>query len=225
MVPVYNEAGSIARTLSGLAAYRAKGHRVVVVDGGSTDSTSDLAAPLADRVIRSGKGRALQQNWGAKEVDAEVLLFLHADTELPEHADELIIQALSEGKVWGRFDVAIAGRLRWLKVISALMNFRSRLTGIATGDQAIFVRKSVFEQLGGFAEMPLMEDIDLSRRLKRFGRPACLRSKVTTSGRRWEHDGLWRTVILMWKLRFLFLLGVSPAKLAKMYRDTRDAVA
>ena len=225
MVPVYNEACSIARTLSGLAAYRAKGHRVVVVDGGSTDSTSDLAAPLADRVILSGKGRALQQNCGAKGAGAEVLLFLHADTELPEHADELIIQALSEGKLWGRFGVAIAGRLRWLKVISALMNFRSRLTGIATGDQAIFVRKSVFDQVGGFAEIPLMEDIDLSRRLKRFGRPACLRSKVTTSGRRWEHDGLWRTVILMWKLRFLFLLGVSPAKLAKMYRDTRDAVA
>ena len=223
VVPVYNEANSVIKTLSALACYRAKGQRVIVVDGGSTDSTPELSAPLADFVIRSAKGRAFQQNAGAKLAEADVLLFLHADTALPDHADELIAEALSMGKVWGRFDISIAGSLRWLKVISTLMNIRSRLTGIATGDQAIFVRKSVFEQLGGFSEIPLMEDIELSKRLKRFGPPACIRNKVITSGRRWETDGLCKTVILMWKLRLLYFLGASPDRLAKLYRDTRDA--
>lgn len=223
VVPVYNEANSVIKTLSALACYRAKGHGVVVVDGGSTDSTPELSAPFADVVIRSSKGRAFQQNAGAKRAEADVLLFLHADTALPDHADRLIIEALSGGKFWGRFDVSIAGRPWGLKLISALMNIRSRLTGIATGDQAIFVRKSVFKQIGGFAEISLMEDIELSKRLKRVGRPACLKSRVTTSGRRWETDGLCKTVLLMWKLRLLYFLGVSPHRLAKLYRDTRDA--
>ena len=222
VVPVYNEADSVIKTLSALACYRAKGHRIIVVDGGRTDSTPELSAPFADVVICSSKGRALQQNAGAKLADADVLLFLHADTALPDHADSLIIVAMSDGKVWGRFDVSIVGRLRWLKLISTLMNIRSRLTGIATGDQAIFVRKSVFEQIGGFAEIPLMEDIELSKRLKKLGRPACLKARVTTSGRRWETDGLCKTVILMWKLRLLYFLGSSPNRLAKLYRDTRD---
>ena len=223
VVPVYNEADSVLKTLSALACYRAKGHRIIVVDGGSTDSTPELSAPFADGVIRSSKGRAFQQNAGAKLAEADVLLFLHADTALPDHADKLLVEALSGGKVWGRFDVSIAGRPWGLKLISALMNIRSRLTGIATGDQAIFVRKSVFEQLGGFPEIPLMEDIELSKRLKRFGRPVCIRNKVITSGRRWETDGLCKTVLLMWKLRLLYFLGVSPDRLAKLYRDTRDA--
>ena len=172
IVPVYNEAASVVETLAALQPYRAKGHQLIVVDGGSSDSTLERSAPLADEVIRSGKGRALQQNAGAKIADAEVLLFLHADTLLPDRADTLLADALEKGKDWGRFDVSISGGLPGLRVVSTLMNVRSRLTGIATGDQAIFVRKSVFEQLGGFSEIPLMEDIELSTRLKKIGWPA-----------------------------------------------------
>ena len=223
IVPVYNEAASVVETLAALQPYRAKGHQLIVVDGGSSDSTLERSAPLADEVIRSGKGRALQRNAGAKIADAEVLLFLHADTLLPDRADTLLADALAKGKDWGRFDVSISGGLPGLRVVSTLMNVRSRLTGIATGDQAIFVRKSVFEQLGGFSEIPLMEDIELSTRLKKIGWPACLKARVRTSGRRWEVDGLGRTIMLMWKLRLLYFLGADPAKLAKIYRDTRHA--
>jgi rSAM/selenodomain-associated transferase 2 len=156
-------------------------------------------------------------NAGAARTRGEVLLFLHADTLLPDGADRCLQRALAAGHRWGRFDVRIAGSSPWLGVIACLMNLRSRLTGIATGDQAIFVERALFDQLGGYAAMPLMEDIELSRRLCATGRPACLRERVLTSGRRWEARGVWRTVFLMWRLRWRYWRGEAPESLARAY--------
>jgi len=182
---------------------------VIVVDGGSEDATRELAAGLCDRVVVAPRGRALQMNAGAREAKGGILVFLHADTRLPPDADQLV-----QGSLWGRFDVRIEGRHPLLKVVAWAMNLRSRLTGIATGDQAIFVRRDGFP---GFPELPLMEDVAFSRAMKRHSRPACLREKVVTSGRRWESGGVMRTIVLMWRLRLLFFLGVPPDQLARRY--------
>ena len=216
IVPAWNEAGGIHHSLAPLQPWRGRGHEVIVVDGGSDDDTVHLATPLADRVIRAPRGRANQQNAGAAVAKGEGLVFLHADTRLPGEADALIQRALATHH-WGRFDVRIAGRHPGLPLVAALMNRRSRLSGIATGDQAIFVRREAFEAVGGFPAQPLMEDIELSRRLKRLGRPACLRPPVTTSGRRWDEHGFWRTVWLMWHLRLAYFFGADPADLARAY--------
>jgi rSAM/selenodomain-associated transferase 2 len=218
VVPVLNEAQGIQATLQALALLRQRGARVVVVDGGSQDDTRALAQAHADAVIEGQRGRALQMNAGAALGWGEVLLFLHADTKLPEHADAHLLQALSQGHVWGRFDVRIDGRPRMLAVVAAMMNLRSRWTGIATGDQAIFMRRETFAQVGGFAPQPLMEDIDLSQRLRAVGPPACLRQRVLTSGRRWEQRGVWRTIALMWRLRWRYWRGESAHSLAEDYR-------
>ena len=218
VMPVLNEAVIIEEALARLALLRARGAEVIVADGGSGDATPRLAAPLADKVVAAPKGRARQMNQGAALAKGEVLLFLHADTALPDGADRLVAAALADPcRLWGRFDVAIAGRHPALGSIAATMNWRSRLTGIATGDQAIFVRRAAFEAVGGFPDIPLMEDIAISRALKRLGRPACLSARVTTSGRRWEEGGLVRTVLLMWRLRLAFFLGADPARLAFRY--------
>ena len=217
ILPALDEAESIPATLACLQPLRALGHEVILVDGGSTDGTPTLAAPRVDRVITSPRGRARQMNAGAAQAQGEALVFVHADTHLPEGAGSLISDALQH-RLWGRFDVRIAGRPWVLKVIAALMNGRSRLTGITTGDQAIFVRRDTFAALGGFPDLPLMEDIALSRRLKRLGPPACLRQRVTTSGRRWESQGPWRTILLMWWLRFDYWRGVPAESLAGRYR-------
>lgn len=216
IVPVLNEAPNIAHALTRLLPLQARGVRVIVVDGGSSDDTRMLAMPLADMVLESSPGRAAQMNAGAAASHGDALLFLHADTTLPPNADALIAAALRDHH-WGRFDVAIAGAHPLLPVIAASMNLRSRSTGIATGDQAIFMRRAAFDQVGGYAAIPLMEDIDISKRLKRIGRPACLRARVTTSGRRWERHGVWRTIILMWRLRLAFFLGADPHALALAY--------
>jgi rSAM/selenodomain-associated transferase 2 len=213
-VPALNEAAGIRAALQALAPLRARGHEVIVVDGGSDDGTADLARPLCDRVVVTPSGRALQMNAGAREAGGEVLIFLHADTALPPDAAEVVVESIKH-HVWGRFDVEIEGRQPLLKVVAWSMNLRSRLTGIATGDQAIFVRRSAFS---GFAEIPLMEDIAFSRAMKRRGAPACLRSRVRTSGRRWESRGVLRTVLLMWRLRLAYALGADPARLAEKYR-------
>ena len=219
IVPVFNEAPGITAHLHALAPLRARGVQVVVADGGSTDDTAARAAPWADQVLAAPKGRARQMNAGAAAVDAEVLLFLHADTQLPPDADRLVLQGLQSGAHrWGRFDVRISGRWAGLPMVAALMNLRSRLSGIATGDQALFVRRNAFVQVGGYVDQPLMEDIALSRSLKRLGPPLCLRQRVTTSGRRWDTRGPWRTVLLMWQLRLLYWLGASPERLARRYR-------
>jgi rSAM/selenodomain-associated transferase 2 len=218
VMPVLDEAVGIVGTLQALAPLRARGAELIVVDGGSRDRSAALAAPLADRVLCTARGRALQMNAGARAAQGELLLFLHADTRLPDAADQVLAAALSAGAQWGRFDVHIEGRARMLRVVAALMNLRSRASGIATGDQAIFVRRALFEAVGGYPEQPLMEDIELSRRLRRHARPACLRARVTTSGRRWESRGVWRTIVLMWRLRWRYWRGESAEALAQAYR-------
>ncbi len=218
VMPVLNEAGGITATLQALAPLRAAGHEVIVVDGGSQDSTAALAALHASRVLTSAKGRARQMNAGAAVATGDVLLFLHADTTLPAQADVAVLQALARGARWGRFDVSITGGAMLFPLVSALMNLRSRLSGIATGDQAIFVERQLFTELGGYANQPLMEDIELSRRLRAHSRPACLRARVATSGRRWQQQGVWRTVLLMWWLRWRYWRGASPEALARAYR-------
>ena len=197
-----------------------RGAQRIVVDGGSDDTTVTLATDHAERVAIAAPGRASQMNAGAGEASGDVLLFLHADTLLPENADQMIDQALAQ-RPWGRFDVRIAERGAWPVVVAWFMNRRSRLTGIATGDQAMFMRREVFQHLGGFAPIPLMEDIEISTRLKRLGRPACLRAHVVTSGRRWARHGPARTIWLMWRLRLAYFLGADPARLAARYADTR----
>ena len=216
VVPVLNEAQDIAAFLAPLQALRELGHEVIVVDGDSGDSTADAARPLADHVVTSPRGRAIQMNCGARIGSGDALIFLHADTQLPDNAPGLIEKALMH-HAWGRFDVKIAGRSGWLPVIAAMMNLRSRLTGIATGDQAIFVSRAAFDAVGGYPDQPLMEDIELSKRLKRIGPPACLRARVATSGRRWERHGAWRTILLMWRLRFDYWRGVPATRLVAQY--------
>jgi rSAM/selenodomain-associated transferase 2 len=218
IMPVLDEAAGIAAALAALAPYRRNGAETIVVDGGSQDGTAEAARPLADRVIATPRGRAAQMNAGAGLAQGDVLLFLHADTRLPGDADRLIRDGLTRtGRAWGRFDIAIAGRSVLLPMVAFTMNLRSRLTGIATGDQAMFVTREAFVQAGGFADIALMEDIDLSKRLKRISPPLCLRERVTTSGRRWDQHGVLRTVLLMWRLRLGYFLGAEPALLARRY--------
>ena len=218
VVPALDEAADIEAALQALAPLRARGAEVIVVDGGSADGTAQLAKPLADRVLVSPRGRARQMNTGAAAARSDVLLFLHADTRLPEAADAALHEAVARGAAWGRFDVQIDGRPRMLRLVAALMNQRSRLTGIATGDQAIFVRCDLFQRIGGFPDQPLMEDIEISRRLRALARPCCLRQRVVTSGRRWESRGVWRTIFLMWRLRWRYWRGESAQTLAEAYR-------
>jgi rSAM/selenodomain-associated transferase 2 len=225
IVPVLNEHATIEAALLRLAPLRERGARVVVVDGGSHDGTLGAAAPHADSAIVAARGRGLQMNAGARDAaaaDADVLLFLHADTELPAEADRLIFRALSNARrVWGRFDVDIVGRSRWLPVVAFMMNWRSRLTGICTGDQAIFVTRGAFLALEGFAPIALMEDIDFARRAKRLSAPLALSARVRTSGRRWDTHGAWRTIVLMWRLRLAYFFGADPDELAQRYRAMR----
>ncbi len=203
----------IRAALEALAPLRVRGHEVIVADGGSEDGTAQSAAALCDRVVLAARGRAAQMNAGAAAAGGDALVFLHADTRLPAHADELILDSL-QVYLWGRFDVEIDGRHRLLKAVACGMNLRSRLTGIATGDQAIFVRRGSFP---GFPEIALMEDIAFSTAMKRLGPPACRRETVLTSGRRWESRGVLRTILLMWRLRLMYFLGARPEALARIY--------
>jgi rSAM/selenodomain-associated transferase 2 len=218
IVPALDEEAGIEPALRALSALRARGAEVIVVDGGSRDRTVALAQPLCDRLVTAPRGRAAQMNAGAGAAHGDVLLFLHADTRLPADADRLVLEGLARsGRPWGRHDVRIDGRHPLFPLIAAMMNLRSRLTGIATGDQAIFVAKTAFAAIGGFPDLALMEDIVLSRRLKRLGRPLCLTARVSTSARRWEKHGIVRTILTMWRLRLAFFLGAEPAKLAASY--------
>ncbi|MCX7162033.1 MAG: TIGR04283 family arsenosugar biosynthesis glycosyltransferase [Rhodocyclales bacterium] len=217
IMPVLDEAPQIVEHLLRLQAWRAKGVELIVVDGGSSDGTPALAGPLADRVLTAPRGRAAQMNAGAAAGQAAVLLFLHADTTLPANAVTALRTAMDDGAAWGRFDVRIDGRQPLLRLVEGLMNLRSRLTGIATGDQAIFVRREAFDLVGGYADLPLMEDIALSAALKKLAAPACLHETVLTSGRRWERHGVLRTIVLMWWLRAAYFLGADPARLARRY--------
>jgi len=219
VMPVLDEADGIEATLLALAPLRARGVEVIVVDGGSRDDTPARARPLADRVVEGPRGRARQMNAGAALASAPLLLFLHADTRLPAQADGIVRGALAQhARAWGRFDVRIEGHSRMLPVVAAMMNRRSRCSGIATGDQAMFMTRSAFDAAGGFPDQPLMEDVELCKRLKRMSPPNCLRERVVTSGRRWQQRGVWRTIVLMWRLRLLYALGVSAERLAPWYR-------
>jgi rSAM/selenodomain-associated transferase 2 len=217
VMPVLNEAADIQAALLALAPFRQRGVEVIVVDGSSQDGTADLAKPLADVTMVTARGRASQMNAGAAAAHGDILLFLHADTRLPENADAQVLDGLARSeKVWGRFDVRIVGD-GLLRLVSLTMNWRSRLTGIATGDQALFVTSASFEAAGRFPSIALMEDVALSARLKRISRPLALRARVTTSPRRWHEHGTLRTILLMWQLRLRFFLGADPTKLARAY--------
>ena len=220
IIPTLNEAATIGETLRRV---RSSGRcEVIVVDGGSDDGTPELARPQADLVLSAGRGRARQMNVGARAASGQVLLFLHADTALPPDFPALLENALRNPRVvGGRFDVRLDTEGRLFRIIETLMNLRSRLSRIATGDQAIFVRSRTFRELGGYREAELMEDLELSYRLKRQGELACLRERVVTSARRWQRDGIVRTIGLMWLLRFLYFIGVSPSYLKTFYADTR----
>ncbi|MBS3804232.1 MAG: TIGR04283 family arsenosugar biosynthesis glycosyltransferase [Oleiphilaceae bacterium] len=219
IMPVWQEAGSIAAILAELQPWRQAGHQVIVVDGGSTDGTPERAGPLCDRLLISERGRARQMNIGAGAASGEVLLFLHADTRLPENALEELAAFGRSPRHWGRFDVRLSGRRLLFGLVAWFMNQRSRLTGIATGDQAIFARRSAFEGLRGFAPVPLMEDVELSGRLRLVSRPYCIHARAVTDSRRWESRGAWRTIWLMWRLRWRYWRGESPETLAMEYRS------
>ena len=219
IVPVLNEADVIETILRQLQGCRSCGHEVIVVDGGSTDATAHIALPLVDRIIHAPTGRACQMQAGADRACGELLWFLHADTRIPGNACHAILDALTPVKqCWGYFEVQFPERNRLLGLIAWMMNRRTRLTKIATGDQGIFVTRSLFRQVAGFRQIPLMEDIALSRSLKRHSQPACITMKLITSSRRWRRDGILRTILLLWSLRVAYFLGTSPATLAKYYK-------
>ena len=229
VIPALDEADGIVALLTDLRA-RFPAAELVVADGGSLDATATLAAPLADRIVPSPPGRARQANAGAAAATGTVLLFLHADTRLPDDAADAVAGALEDGgpgrdrwrgREWGRFDVRIAGAHPLLPTIAHAMNLRSRLSGVATGDQAMFAMRETFDAVGGYPDIALMEDVALSKRLRRRGSPACLRARAVTSGRRWDANGAARTILVMWALRLCFVLGVPPARLAAAYAALR----
>lgn len=217
IIPVFNEAENIVAMLMRLQAYRQQGHEVIVVDGGSSDNTIDCVTGMSDKLLISKSGRAIQMNIGAEHADGETLVFLHADTFLPDNADDLIVNVITQGYQWGRFNVQLSGQHILFRIIETMMNWRSCLTAIATGDQVIFIRRALFWQVGGYPEIKLMEDIELSKKLKHFERPACIKKRVLTSSRKWEKNGILRTQLLMWKLRLLYFFGASPDKLYSQY--------
>jgi rSAM/selenodomain-associated transferase 2 len=222
IVPALNEADGIVDTLRALQDMRGRGLEIIVADGGSSDDTVAVCAPLADRVIIADTGRARQMQAGATLARGSVLWFLHADSLAPRNADRAITTALGSGeRHWGRFDVRFPQAGLLLGVVAILMNLRSRLTGIATGDQGIFVTRALFERVNGYPQIPLMEDIALSRRLKHHSRPACLHDTLITSARRWQMQGTLRTILVMWSLRLAYFLGASPARLAQFYKPHR----
>ncbi len=216
VIPVLNEAEQIAVKLQALQTLRAD-CELLLVDGGSVDNSLAIAEPLVDKVVHGPRGRARQMNCGAAQATAEVLLFLHADTRLPDGAVDHILQAIDGGYQWGRFDVGFDNHRAIFKLIAMMMNWRSRLTGIATGDQAMFVTRQAFQTVGGFPDIPLMEDIALSARLKKLGQPCCLTDKVVTSARRWLQHGILKTILLMWRLRLAYFFGADPYDLAARY--------
>ena len=212
VIPVLNEADRIEKILQSLVGYD-----VIVVDGGSEDSTIAIVRQYDVTILTWTKGRASQMNAGAERAEGDQLLFLHADTILPQDWAVVLENMSKLNKVWGRFDVDFDDCSVVFKVIARMMNFRSRLTGVCTGDQGMFVKRSLFYEIGGFANIPLMEDIELSKRLRKFSKPYCSTSKLTTSSRRWRQNGILKTILLMWWLRFLYFFGVSPSNLAKQY--------
>ena len=226
IIPVLNEEFAIREKLPNMQWVRESGHELIVVDGGSTDNSLYIANKYADSTISTSQGRAVQMNAGAKIASGDVLLFLHIDTLLPENGINSILTFLSSangkdfdkaGEIWGRFDVRLSGKHIMFRIIEFMMNWRSRMTGIATGDQAIFITRHLFMRIGGYKEIPLMEDIEICRRLNKNSKPVCIDRCVIASSRHWESFGIYRTVFLMWRLRLSYWLGVDPLRLAKQY--------
>lgn len=219
IVPMLNEAQQLPELFAHLLPMQRAGCEIIFADGGSSDGSAALASVVGYSVVYTTRGRSRQMNAGAARSTGDVLLFLHADTRLPDDALHHIAYALADGqRCWGRFDVCITGRSFMLRVVGRMMNWRSRLSGIATGDQAMFVHRAAFERLQGFPDQPLMEDVELSKRLKALSRPACIAACVATSGRRWETHGVWQTIFLMWRLRWQYWLGTDVTQLARLYR-------
>ena len=218
IIPALNEESAIGDLLADLAPLRTKGHELILVDAGSADRTLAIATPGVDRSIQSVPGRALQMNAGARVAVGEILWFLHADTRVPEQAANELLRACADGSLWGRFDVRLSGSHWLLRIVERMMNLRSQITGVASGDQGIFVRRETFRDVSGFPQIPLMEDIALSKALRRRSRPACIRHpRLQTSSRRWEQRGIISTIFLMWRLRLAFACGAAPRDLAKRY--------
>lgn len=219
IIPVLNEEDSIKRLLQQLQLYREQGYEVVVVDGGSEDKTIAISKLLADKVIQSEPGRAVQMNTGATHARGDILWFLHADTLIPDKTVEKIQYQLNENnKDWGRFNIKLSGKKILFRIIEKMINLRSCITSIATGDQGIFIKRKAFDEVGGYSDIPLMEDIDISKKLRTRSRSVCIKETLITSSRRWEKNGILSTVLLMWRLRFLYWLGVSADKLASQYK-------
>ena len=232
IIPILNEADNLPLLFENISIINPAPQQIILVDGGSTDGSIAVAKALINdfftikksdikwQVIKSTAGRAIQMNAGATQATGDILLFLHADTQLPVTATSdlsLAMQKADNNYKWGRFDVRLDSRSPMLWLVAAMMNGRSRLTGIATGDQAIFIKSDLFKQIGGYPQQPLMEDIELCKNLKGIAKPACLSSKVITSARRWQQHGTWRTIILMWHLRYDYWRGVSAESIKQRY--------
>lgn len=218
IIPTLNEGAVIVPLLRMLSPLREQGHEIIVSDGGSTDETCALAEPWVDHLVQGKPGRARQMNAGAAVAQSDWLWFVHADTGLLAPVEDYAQAIIASSRAWGRFDVALDADATIYRVIAKLMNQRSRWSGIATGDQGLFVQRVLFQRLAGFAAIPLMEDIEISRRLKAICRPNSRRLRLLTSARRWQHQGVLRTVLLMWRLRLAYFLGVSPERLQRHYR-------
>ncbi len=223
VIPCLDEAAGIVAALELLQPLRRRGVEVIVVDGGSSDNSAALAAPLTDLALTAPRGRASQMNAGAAAAHGDFLLFLHVDCTLPPDADRLVVNALAaRGRHWGRFDVRLTGAHPWLRAIAFMMNWRSRLTGMVTGDQGLFVTRARFTACGGFPQIPLMEDIAISQQLKMHSVPVVISARIAASGRRWQQHGILRTMLLMWRLRLAYFFGSNPAELAEQYPHARD---
>lgn len=217
VIPILNEASEIRICLMQLQRFRETGLEVIVVDGGSVDKTHTLLEGLCDQILSSPRGRATQMNAGAKHAKGEFIFFLHVDTQLPENFLKCIPSTKTKPFCWGRFDVTLSGKHCLFRIIETMMNLRSRWTGIATGDQVMFVSQKLFQKVAGFPEIALMEDIAMSQKLKKICLPLCLKQKVSTSSRRWEKHGIVSTILKMWWLRFSYFIGVNSMNLTKQY--------
>ncbi|ARQ00887.1 TIGR04283 family arsenosugar biosynthesis glycosyltransferase [Pseudorhodoplanes sinuspersici] len=222
IVPVLNEARTITNALTALKPFRQRGVEVIVVDGGSDDDTAQLAQPLADRVIRGPRGRAAQMNEGAKAASGFIFLFLPSEITLPADADTQVMYGRArDTSVWGRFDMRLTGQHALLPIAARILNWRSRMSGIASSEQAIFIQRETFFRLGGFPDMPVMDDVEMSKRLKAISPPICVASRVTVPARRFDREGFWTTLRMMWLMRFRYRMGMKPAEILKRYGPDR----
>ncbi len=217
IIPVLNEHACIVDTLLKLQPLRRRGHEIILVDGGSSDASVVMAEAFVDKLFCTEAGRARQMNLGACHSSGDILFFLHADTCVPDNVDRLIHSAIGNQSGWGHFNITLAGAHPLMRIIEVAMNLRSRVTGIATGDQGLFISRDWFTSIGGFPDQPLMEDIEFSRSLKALAPPLCLTHRLITSGRRWERCGVSRTLLRMWCLRAAYFLGVPARQLVKQY--------